>query len=80
MRVNTKAKKISERPHILFKKGLVRQGFKHKVSTRPIKMPAGDYFRPKRLCTPLRHSLKYKNPREKTFRKTDCGCGCKGNK
>lgn len=75
MRVSAK-----KNPHALFKKGLVRQGFKHSVTKKPVKMASSTYFRPKRLSTPVGGSLKYKKKKEKTFRKVDCGCGCQGNK
>lgn len=80
MRVTHKQKKTGDNPYTLFKKGVARQYFPKPVTKRPHKLPNGHVQQPKRPLTDMKipNHLKYKVKKEKPFKKTNCGCGCKG--
>lgn len=67
-------------PHAIFKQGLLR--VRGPGSSKPLLSATlgidGKMCRAKRPSSPTRHSVKYRHKTEKTFKKTDCGCGCKG--
>lgn len=73
MRVSSNTKKGGDLPHILFKRGLVRQGFRHKMPVRQQQQPDSTYVRHKRMVNPVGKKVKYK-------RSVRSSCGCQGNK
>jgi len=71
MRVSSSTKKSGDLPHILFKRGLVRQGFRHKMPVRPQKQPDTTYVRHKRMVNPVGRKVKYKRSVRSP---SPCGC------
>lgn len=74
-----RSKKVGEMPHELFKKGLVRKGYRHSVARTDKKLPSGAFFRPKQPAKDPARGLKYKNKTHKSPMYKSCNCGC-GNK
>ena len=68
MRTYHVKKKVGDLPHILWKRGLVRQGFKHHPKT-PTQ---------KRHASQNASTVMMRARQDKAFKKVDCGCGCQG--
>lgn len=80
MRTTHKSKRVGDVPYILFKKGLARQ-YRPSVSKHSKKDIDGKMSAAKKpLLKDIKTSVRYKTKQPKTFKKTDCGCGCKGEK
>ena len=73
-----KSKSMGELPHTLWKKGLVRQGYRHSVSRSDKKLPSGAFFRPKQPAKDPARGIKYKKKTSKNAMPHKCNCGCSG--
>lgn len=78
MRTSHKKKSVGDVPFILFKKGLTRQYHGQPRSKRPHTDLDGKTSGSKRIQGMSKTSVHVRSKKEKAFKKTDCGCGCKG--